>query len=223
MGPSLATLEKQRRAVSAIRKNGFWFVDIPRTSSTSIKVELGRRFGPSYGKTNTVESRYSLEQYLPDHMLAREVRDLLGQTVWDQIHTFTIVRNPWARVLSFYNYLRKLEKVPDAWTFAEFVRRMVEANDGTRYFEYHAKRRAASDFVLDVVDSVLVKHIIRYEEREAGLARVASRLNIPDLGRVHTQAASPPGQDYRTEYDDETRELVAQRFAKDALLFDYTF
>jgi hypothetical protein len=220
---SLSADEKQRRAVAAIRKNGFWFLDIPRTSSTSVKVELSRRFGPAYGKRNIIESEYATEQYLPDHMLASEVRDLVGQRVWDDIYSFTIVRNPWERALSLFHYRRKVNRIPADWSFAEYVERLVEAEQGTENFRFHASWRGAADFVLDVDDTVLVTHIIRFEEREVGLEQAAKRLHVPDLGRVHVQSASPPGRDYRSEYDDATRELIAQRFAKDALLFDYTF
>ena len=223
MRVSASADEKQQRAVAAIRENRLWFVDIPRTSSSSIKVELARHFGPAYGKTNIIESEFATEQYLPDHMLAREVRDLLGQAVWDEIFSFTIVRNPWDRVLSLYNYRMKRGKIPEAWSLAEFVKRMVEATERTPYFDYHALRRGAAEFVLDVDDTVLVKHVLRYEERAAGLEKVARRVGLPNLGRIHVQGASTPGQDFRHEYDEASRDLVAERFAKDVLLFDYTF
>jgi len=41
---------KQARGRRSIIKNGFWFVDIPRTSSISVRVQLVRRFGSVYGK-----------------------------------------------------------------------------------------------------------------------------------------------------------------------------
>ena len=42
-------------AFQEIKANGFWFVDIPRTSSTSIRVELGQQYGPAYAKANGIE------------------------------------------------------------------------------------------------------------------------------------------------------------------------
>ena len=36
----------ERCIKSAVRRQGFWFVDVPRTSSTAVRLELARKFGP---------------------------------------------------------------------------------------------------------------------------------------------------------------------------------
>ena len=50
-------------AIHEIKRNGFWFIDIPRTSSCSIKVEPGNTFGPVYEKANTIDKDYSKKSY----------------------------------------------------------------------------------------------------------------------------------------------------------------
>ena len=91
----------------SIRKNGFWFVDIPRTSSSSIRSELGKHFGRAYGKTNVNEREYQTPQIFRDHITARKMKALLGNKTWESIFTFTIVRNPWERIFSMYHYRKK--------------------------------------------------------------------------------------------------------------------
>ena len=42
-------VERERWRLAILRR-GIWFIDVPRTSSTSINTELGERFGRPYGK-----------------------------------------------------------------------------------------------------------------------------------------------------------------------------
>lgn len=219
----LRTKLARRRGVRTIRRTGFWFVDIPRTSSTAIRAELGRRHGPAYGKANVLEAEHAMAQVFTDHMTAAEMRAMIGPDAWDALYVFTVVRNPWDRTASLYHYRRKAGEIPADWPFADYVRRMVEADDTTPHFRFRPLRLGAAEFVLDETGLLLVDEIVRFEDRAAGMARVGARIGLPELGGVRAQAASPADQSYRALYDDATRDLVATRFARDAALFDYAF
>lgn len=214
---------KQRRGVKQVRQTGFWFVDIPRTSSSSIKAELGQTFGPAYGKTNLIESKYASEQWLDDHIPAKEMRLIVGDRCWRKLYTFTFVRNPYDRVASLYHYLCKRNEIPYEWSFSEFVSRLVEADRNTPYFRFHGLRYSAVEFILDRDGTVLVDDIFRYEERAESIRKVKQKIGMQNLGALHVQSATPDGRSYRSLYDDQTRDLVAARFAKDLKLFDYDF
>ena len=60
------------------------FVHINKTGGTSIAKAIG----------------------LPkkNHLTAKEIIDIVGQTKWDKAFKFTFVRNPWAKVVSHYLY-----------------------------------------------------------------------------------------------------------------------
>jgi len=72
-------LEVQLARLSILR-HGFWFVDIPRTSSSAIRAELGARFGRAYGKRKA-ESGYATEQVFDDHVTAFVMREALGRRI----------------------------------------------------------------------------------------------------------------------------------------------
>ncbi|AXI56440.1 hypothetical protein C1J05_19745 [Sulfitobacter sp. JL08] len=213
----------RQNALQQVRENGFWFVDIPRTSSSSIKAELGLHFGPAYGKANLIETEYATKQWLNDHVPAREMRTMIGKKYWQDLYTFTFVRNPYDRIASLYHYLRKRSEIPREWSFSEFVRRLLNANKKTEYFRFHGLRYGAADFVLGKDGTVLVENIFKYENRSDGIRQIADKLGLKEFGECHVQGASPVGQNYRIMYDDQTRELVSQRFATDLKLFDYRF
>ncbi len=239
LGPLMSRrreLERQRRELEKckreleylvgtkmIRQAGFWFVDIPRTSSSSIRTELGRHFGIAYGKNNLIEREHATEQIFEDHVPASQMREIVGIEAWSKLYTFSVVRNPWDRTLSLYHYRKKMRQIPEAWRFPEYVKRLVDADESTPKFIDRVFRSSAADYVIDKEGVLLVDEIIRYEDRTAGLQRVARRIGLPNLGSVHLQAASPSGRCYRDMYDNTTRDLIGKYFARDVLLFGYEF
>ena len=220
---NLVEVRGKYRGRQFIREAGFWYVDIPRTSSSALRVELGRHFGPVYGKENLIEREFSAKQVFDDHIPAVRMRRILGARSWNELFTFTIVRNPWDRVLSFYHYLLKRDGIPAIWSFPEYVARLVEADAKTPYFTYYGRRYGAADYILDGNGDVLVDEIVRYEDRATGLGKIGARLGVEGLGTLSLQGAAPKSEHYRAAYDARTMELVARRYANDVTLFGYEF
>jgi len=214
---------KRKSGIRSIRKAGFWFVDIPRTSSSSVRSELGRCFGPPYGKANLIDREHAAEQLFPDHVPAVEMRELIGERIWDKLFVFTLVRNPWDRMLSLYHYLWKRGRIPQDWDFALFVKHFLDGDTSVPAFRFRANMLRMVDFVLDREGRLLVDDIIRFEDRDIGLKRVAGRIGLSDFGHLHIQKASPNGEHYRIAYDSDTRDKVARYFQRDIDFFDYDF
>lgn len=214
---------KTKRAIPAIRRTGFWFIDIPRTGSSALRAELSHYFGAAYGKENVNERRFRSRQLMPDHLTAREMRTLVSPAIWDNLFTFSFVRNPFDRILSLYRYRSEVGKIPDHWSFCEFVARMVEADNDTPYFQYPPVRMAASDFLVDNEGTVLVNKIFRFENREAELKKIADRIKIESFANLKAQSTKKNDKDYRKAYEDKTRELVELHSKRDLKLFEYEF
>ena len=206
-----------------VRRDGFWFVDIPRTSSSSIRVELAKRFGMAHGKGNLMDGQHAGVHLFPSHQPAREMAILLGVSLWERIFTFTVVRNPWDRVVSIYHYRRKVGSIPRSLCFRDYVLALRDASVQVRLFRYHGYRYGAADYVLGGDGEMLVDYVVRYEQRTEGLQYVAARLHFPELGALAIQGASPGRRHYSAYYDAETRAIVASLYKRDADLFGYRF
>lgn len=215
-------IEKAYGRFSIVR-NGFWFVDIPRTSSSSIRTELGTQFGRAYAKKNVVEKKYSRSQIFDDHIPAKQMKDILGKPVWDRIFTFTIVRNPWDRVLSMYHYRKKKNNIPGEWTFYDYVCALGEAHIDSSYFEFEGFRLGSADYILGENGEIIVDFIAKYENRSHDLKVIASRLGLNKLGELHIQNAKPEELHYSTFYNSETQEIIRRLYSKDISLFGYEF
>ena len=90
-----------------LKKQGLFFIDIPRTSSTSIRAELGRCFGIAHRKSERRAIKVLRLQLSRDHWPAEKMRQFLGPSLWEKLFTFTVVRNPWDRTLSFYRHVKR--------------------------------------------------------------------------------------------------------------------
>ena len=209
--------------VRRIIKSGFWFVDIPRTSSTSIKVELGKNFGSVFSKNDVFEKRHRGFQFFPNHLPARVMRDYVGKEQWNNIFSFTIVRNPWDRVVSLYHYRLKSRLLRQDMGFREYILKLKDSEFGQEPFRFFGHYYGCSDFVTDENDNIIVSYIARYETRENDLKYVAEKINFPELGKLTVQKATPKKKHYSEYYDEDTIKIIKNIYHKDIELFGYKF
>lgn len=205
---------------------------IPKTAGTSVEAVLGMHgdkhdigIKPYFNQVRDEQRLYGGEL---QHLTAARIRAMLrDEATFREYFKFTIVRNPWERLVSTCAWTgqkwargEELEPAP----FDELVRQLHEV--------CLAARRAASppplshhlqpqfQYVCDEKLQPMVDFIARYENLEQDWRRVCARLNIdlplPRRMRSHHRP-------YREYYSDETRAMVAEVYARDAELFDYAF
>lgn len=210
-----------------IRRHGFWFIDIPRTSSSSIRAELGKRYGIVYGKLKLIEKKHRSKQIFKDHTPAKQMKEILGPKLWKRIYTFTLVRNPWDRMVSLYHYRRKVGRIPDDITFRDYIFCLKDSKskwgseDGL--FSYHGSYYGCSDYVLDENNEIIVDFIGKYENRRDDIAKIAAYIGCKSIGKLAIQKSAPSNKHYSDFYDEETRKIINTLYEKDISLFDYEF
>lgn len=185
-------------------ENGpFIFIHINKTAGTSI----GRAIG------------------LPvkDHLTAREVIARIGSQKWNQAYKFTVVRNPWDKVVSHYEYRRKKNKTQIAArriSFSDWVKMTYGKNKDTFYYNNPRSFQPQVEWLKDTDGIVLMDYIIRFEAIEEGFEQVRKTIGL-EARLPHLNASKRA--DYREYYDDETRGIVAHWFREDIEAFSYEF
>ena len=158
-------------------------------------------------------------------MTAQEVKSIFKEDLWNKLFTFTIVRNPWDRMVSLYFYRLLKGQLPSDLDFRDYIiqlkspRYKLAKSMHSRPTYYYG----SSEYILDEKDNVIVDFIGKYENREEALQVISKRIDCPMRSELCLQKAKPPDLHYSRFYDNETRKLVADVFAKDIELFGYEF
>lgn len=171
-------LELERETLrTRIKELGFWFVDVPRTSSTFIKQNLATKLGYPFGKTGTIlgfegsilrPAAYS--SLLPDHTPAFQAKKILDEELWFSIKTFSVVRNPYAWCWSLWRFVEERQDLGFVrGSFQNFLTQL-EVNLVHRIGERRSfpSDLIQSDYILDPDSGeIIVNRLIRFEDREA--------------------------------------------------------
>ena len=180
-----------------------------------IFIHINKTAGTSIGK--------AIGLPVKDHLAAREVIARIGKERWNTAYTFTLVRNPWDKVVSHYEYRRKKNKTEIATrgiTFSDWVKMTYGENKNTFYYDSPRSFQPQVEWLKDDEGRITLDHIGKFESISQDFNHIKSAIGLevelPHLNASHRAA-------YQTYYDDETRAIVANWFREDIEAFDYAF
>lgn len=178
---------------------------------------------------------------LPNHAFATDGIAKLGRSTWDSYYSFGFVRNPWDRLVSWYEVIFNTPQPRDLpsnvhlnnalWNYARenadsfetFIKHctdtITEDRDGFTYTKSFAKNQL--DYFTDEQGKIATSFIGLHEHLHEDFDRIRKEVNLPDHPLPHRNESHR--RDYRAYYTDETRDLVAERFARDIEYFGYSF
>ncbi len=179
----------------------FVFIHINKTAGTSIK--------------------HSLK--LPwEHQTALEKRRNLGPVEWEKRFSFSIVRNPWDRVVSHYHYRFEAQQgglTADEINFNDWVRQTYGKRN-PKFFNRPKFFMPQLDWISDEDGEVMVNAIYRFENLEEDFKLICRKIDLKaSLSHLRSSRRGP----YRDYYKDDTRALIESWFKCDIRHFGYTF
>ncbi|MEO6610460.1 MAG: hypothetical protein ABIN69_18535 [Aestuariivirga sp.] len=155
-----------------ISADNFWFVAIPRTSSSYIQTNLGAQFGFPHGKQGALTQNHFAPKVqsilLPEHTPVFIVREILGPELLQRCNSFSVVRNPYAWILSLWRYTKLYGSLgfsdSDFLTFlAEFKRNVTPPRLQRNWYP---SNYCQHDYLTErSSDKFLVKNILKFEDR----------------------------------------------------------
>ncbi|WP_212525443.1 sulfotransferase family 2 domain-containing protein [Actibacterium sp. MT2.3-13A] len=204
------------------------FVHIPKTGGTALSLALEARAMKDdilIGDTPKARRRrrrldgVRTSGRLWKHARLSDIYGLVTQREIEEFFTFTLVRNPWDRVVSYYHWLRAQRFDHPAVGLAQ--------RHGFSAFLNHPQTRGSlaaapyGHYMQDRDGAERCDAFIRLEQLEADLAPLAAHLGFaPEVGRAN---ASDRVAAYRACYSDDDAALVAQLCAEDINRFGYNF
>lgn len=205
-----------------INSNGKWiFIHIPKTGGMTIRKSFGGRM---IKRIEQNDPNVPPEQKA--HSNVRQIRD-----EYKDYFTFTVVRNPWDRLVSYYSFLCQRKMLPgeehypvEKWRANGFKDWLLNdkfyptwANPPQPYEQI----RNQSDFI-EVDGKLAVDYILRFEHLEAGLNDLGQRINLYQRTPIYKRNPSIH-KPYREMYDDDAREFVELHHQRDISRFNYSF
>ncbi|MCK0149587.1 sulfotransferase family protein [Marivita sp. S6314] len=206
----------------------FIFVHIPKTGGSSMALALEERAHKDdilIGDTPKAKRRKGrLDTLRPKgrlwkHSTLADIDGIVSSEVLAQMFIFTLVRNPWDRMVSYYHWLRDQHfehaavSLAKSKSFEGFVR------DAQTAATFQAAPYAS--YVTDATGQERATTFVRLEALEADLAPVWDHLGFR-VAVPHVNRSARP-KDYRMAYTDETADIVARICAVDIARFGYHF
>jgi chondroitin 4-sulfotransferase 11 len=187
-------------------KNKFIFIHIPKTGGSSIE----SIFYPSIITKTGICKDIPNKHYTLDSLLKNEEINL------GNFFSFSFIRNPWDKVLSHYLFFFK-GGFDHHGSFFNFVKYYCDTdhkgwknNDFLPQFDY-----------LSLDDSLAINFIGKFENLQEDFDEVCDRIGISRKQLPITNKTER--KHYAEYYDEKTKQIVAEKYAKDIEYFGYEF
>tara|TARA_Y100000593_G_scaffold44144_1_gene84230 strand:- start:1387 stop:1989 length:603 start_codon:yes stop_codon:yes gene_type:complete len=188
-----------KRGINASEEYGCVFIHVPKAAGNSVK------------------SIFKIKSHAHRPVSEHEPELL------EENYVFSFVRNPWDRFVSAYFFLRgggmgwydkesKKKYIDKFSSFDDFVKN--SNYDDLMKNQIHFRPQC---YYLDGP----VDFLGRYEDLQSGIDTICDQLEIPRQQLPHKNKSNH--KDYTKYYNDETRKIVAEKYADDIREFGYKF
>lgn len=193
------------------------FIHVQKTAGSSIDAAL-RRVSPR-AVSHFPDLSACRDPMKNKHLFACDLKQYLGDELWHSYYKFAFVRNPWSRLVSWYTMCVERPSTPFMW----FVKENASCFEEFLHLTYgRAKKTTFNqiDYISDENGQVIVDYVGRFETLKEDFAHICKQLQV-SVELPHKNRGR--GSDYREMYTEETKALVADRFARDVKAFGYKF
>lgn len=191
------------------QKTGSIFIHIPKAAGTSVARAI---YGMNIGHRKAIDYlNISKKEFL-------------------KYYRFSIVRNPWDRLVSAYHFARqggtsyvqpKRNPVYQSELFSSFDIFVKEWLTSVSLWEEDVIFQFQHEYIY-VDDELMVNFVGKLENIDNDFNVICNRIgidaNLPCLNKSEKNKKS-----YRDYYDDQTKRIVGEIYSKDINLFEYSF
>ena len=211
------------------------FIAVPKTGTSSVRIQIRPAGTPLVPNPhlNIVQVRDLLYPFLlrsalggNDSFPSKDVptdEDVRAEArrMFESFFKFSGVRNPWARAVSLY-FRRERIKVSESLTFEEFCEQHAYASDACAHPTLHKNQ---FDWLCDESGGLLMDFVYKVEEFDDAIREIRERTEgrVDLVQKVLNRNPQSRSSDYRSMYNQRTKDLIAKVYEKDIDWFKYSF
>jgi len=201
-------------------KYKYIFIHVPKCGGTSIETLLG-------SNCEMIEGWDQNNKLWIQHCTILQLKQIYKIKV-DEYFTFTFIRNPWDRAVSDYMHFTRPNSPFKHITKGSSLKDYLLCRNGYETINHlHNQRgrgdhfRSQYDYILDENQKPIINYIGRFENLQEDFNIVCDKTGMPRQLLPHKNKSNH--KHYTEYYDDETRKIVAEKYAKDIEYFGYKF
>lgn len=157
------------------------------------------------------------------HLDVKEIISMIGEKAFSESFVFCVVRNPWDRVVSQYEFRRRTNQIKNSDPNSSFKEWVKVTYGGQNTFSEYKNPKLfypQSDWLKDKNGVNRVENILKFESLHTDFEKISQQLGMKN-NLPHLNATSKSS--YKKYYDNETKEIIEKWFKEDIERFDYTF
>jgi hypothetical protein len=185
------------------------YVHIPKAGGVSLSMQL---FGNLGGGHNRI----------------KDYRLIFSKEEWHAYYKFTVVRNPWDRLVSAYFFLKEggFDEIDKKWfdanlskykDFEDFVVSWLSKKNIYTWNHFIPQ----FEFVC-IGNKIVVDKVLKLENMLSNIAEINKKLNT-NINSSHENKTKSRESDYRVYYTDRTKKIVEEIYRNDIEMFNYEF
>jgi len=193
------------------------------TRPTIIKLDKGILIFVHINKTAGTSVSKVIGVKKIQHLTVKDIINRIGFEKWNSAFKFSIVRNPWDKVVSQYKYRVKTNQTKlggQKVEFKDWVKKTLGENKDVFYYDNPKMFLPQVDWLRDFNEEIKLDKILRFENLNEEIGDLSKILGYPV---VLPHINKTPGNFFRDYYDHESAELVANWFREDLNYFGYSF
>ena len=202
------------------------FLHIAKNSGTSVCTWLN---------INESEENYYLQYYKYNnccalqHMTYNQLKSSINEKIFNNYIKFTIVRNPWDKIVSTYEWRKKLNNNVDIKfkDFIKFIYKLYKTYDGLEnlnnypnFSTYFCAHFYPQYLYLPNDTSCNDFYLLRFENLNEDIKKIGSIINnhkkLPHINQSNNK-------NYQNYYDEESKKMIEEMYKKDIKIFNYSF
>jgi predicted lipase len=196
------------------------FIHIPKTAGTSIEYALGMHGDLKNIGVDCYTDQQKNKEYLfgggLQHLEAKQIKQYVGKDIFEAYFKFSIVRNPYDRLVSFFAWLDgkwKYEELLSIETFRNYLAKSTKAI----FKGKNLLPKPQYEFLV-YKKNILADVILRFEQLAEELELLSEHLNKQITLEHRMQSIH---KNYSEYFDKESIEIVKRIYRKDFEYFNY--